>query len=1348
MHNVGRPFWEVYLNSEGGVQMQLKTYVISVLLIVLFGFSALGVSAQTIGLYFDENGEQPFYNPNNLEYPSQIDLFCIAKNLDPNTGIDGWETRIGWSDSLIVNLAELYGQAINVGAFPNFVVGLATPEGADDGFALLAKLSVFALGPGEVFLSQSDNPSIPGAEVPLYTSDRVLGAFSLEYGGAGLPSAAIGSRISSPNSTSVVTKSRISSLEIREGVLFGLVDDQKSWIEMPRREAGHPFNMTPEQKEALRLVPVFTSGDPNKSTSGQVVFEDDFEGYVADSGVPFTPTSQNPKKFNSGSTEDLGLDCRVFWGVLSDSDNGTGNFAFASAAIGCDCTEWLPQGIGGTWGDSYYREGFDYSVSSELSLTPEFEFQLENHTYRVEFDCKTVDFWYDEDYLSIDFSYENNGTVIFGVGFIDYNMPWTSRVRFDPTFNNLPYYGVEAGMRFSFSSAAEGGSDYGGAYIDNVRVSAHDSDLQITSVFATDSNVDISEPIPVEVTISNNGEWDSGDFHLGYQFIGDETVHQIPVASIYGYGSTLVELSIPYPEQGKTYWEVLEKGVNFTADVNDVIAESNEDNNTYDNVSLRWEGVNPPVILVHGILGGGIEKGGTQIYGEDFLQTIYNMTSSDLLNRSEDTNGEYVATWPARVPNAYPPENGFLKDVGITVPVSGSPISGSLGSQVVTDVTMPVQGGMWTPLIERLTNSSSYPAQQFVLPETTPSGPHEQDLFLFNYDWRVDLNPSRASLNGSTAASTKLDSLITWIKDNHPGADQLTVVSHSMGGLLVNGYMLWKQQLGQDHGIRRWISLGSPFQGSEKAMATLFGEQGKKILGIPFLKKRNSELFRNFVSGWELLPTQYYDSGMPDLSFWPDHAPFVVGSECSWPCPQYPTPVIGNFWDMGEIISDAGLDGWRHNAFSRQYSGQYRDSFMSMNPSNRINNVETVLITGCNVPTFRGVVRYTKEYQYFHWRFPDPVYYHNQAHDIAFASGDGTVGQWSARHANVDTTKLRRLYADGVQHVDLIRDPNIADFLNELIRGHDTSSYIGPWGLWEAPPSLELVDRPWKITWHTDVCMWPDKESEMDIMPVALELIDRDTGKLLVGAVHSDVPPGPIPPGETWSFWTSLDPRFHVSILDDDIMIFSNCQETLNLRLRVVPGPELWDPAIDPPAKDLSNFFVLGHLQLLEQNREWQWPDYASPEIYLEFNSIGNYGFAAYADFQMLNGVINQNNIWPDLYVDADGDGWQDLMVSGVEPGEEASGSFQPGFSVHPNPFNGGTQIKWALSAGEARKIKIYDATGRVVRVLAVDPSKNGNTQFDGRGDNGLSLASGVYFVALEGASGHVIGSQKITVLK
>lgn len=1329
--------------------MMSKIHWVFCVVVIMGVLMAVDASAQTIGLYFDDQGDQPFYDPADLEYPAQIDVFCIAKNLDPVTGIDGWEARIGYSDSLIVNVAQLYGQAINVGTFPSFSVGLASSVGTGDGFALLAKLSVVALGPGEIFLSQSDTPSIPGAEVPLYTTNRVLGAFSLEYGGNGLPSAAIGSRITSPNSSFVVTKSRISKLEIREGVLFGLVDDQKSWIEMPRREAGHPFHMTPEQKEALRLVPVLASGDPSKSISGQTVFEDDFEGYVADSGVPFTPESQNPKKFNSGTSEDLGFDCRIFWGVLSGSDNGTGNFAFASAAVGCDCTEWLPQGTGGTWGDSYYREGFDVGVSSELSITPEYSFQLENRTYRVEFDCKTEDFYYDEDYLSIDFSYENNGTVISGVGFIDWNMPWTSQVRFNPTFYNLPYNGVEAGMRFSFSSSVEGGSDYGGAYIDNVRVSVHDSDLQITSVFVTDPYVDISEPIPVEVTISNNGEWDSGDFDLGYQFIGDETIFEVPVASINGYGSTQVELSIPYPELGKTYWEVLEKGVNFTADIKDVIAESDEDNNTYDNVSLRWEGVNPPVILIHGILGGGIEKAGTQIYGEDFLQTVYNMTSSDLLHRSQDTNGEFIVTWPARVPSAYPPENGFLRDVGITAPVSGSPISGSLGSQVVTDVTMTVQGGMWTPLIERLTNSSSYPAQQFVLPETTPSsGPHEQDIFLFNYDWRLDLNPNRGSLNGSTAASAKMDSLITWIKDNHPGSDQLTVVSHSMGGLFINGYMLWKQQLGLDHGIKRWISLGSPFQGSEKAMATLFGEQGKKILGIPFLKKRNSELFRNFVSGWELLPTPYYDTGMPDLSFWSDHAPFVVGSECSWPCPQYPTPVIGDFWDMGEIISDGGLDGWRHNGNSRGYSNTYRSGFMSMNTSSRINNVETWLIVGCNVPTFRGVVRYTKEYRYFHWRFPSPVYYNSRAHDIAFTSGDGTVGQWSARHVNVDTTKLHRLYADGVQHVDLIRDSNIADFLNELIRGHDTSPYIGPWGLWEDPPSLELVDKPWKITWHTDVCMWPDKDSDMGIMPVALELIDRDTGKLLVGVVSSDAPPGPIPDGETWSFWTSLDPRFHVSILDDDIMIYSNCQETLNLRLRVVPGPELWDPALDPPAKDLSNFWVLGHLQLLEQNREWQWPDYASPEIYLEFNSIGDYGFAAYADFQMHNGVINQNNIWPDLFVDSDGDGWQDLQVSGVEHGEEAPANFEPRFSVNPNPFNGGTQIKWALSSGEAQKIKIYDATGRLVRILKVDPNGNGSIHFDGRGDNGLSLASGVYFVALEGASGQVVSSQKITVLK
>lgn len=71
---------------------------------------------------------------------------------------------------------------------------------------------------------------------------------------------------------------------------------------------------------------------------------------------------------------------------------------------------------------------------------------------------------------------------------------------------------------------------------------------------------------------------------------------------------------------------------------------------------------------------------------------------------------------------------------------------------------------------------------------------------------------------------------------------------------------------------------------------------------------------------------------------------------------------------------------------------------------------------------------------------------------------------------------------------------------------------------------------------------------------------------------------------------------------------------------------------------------------------------------------------------------------------------------------------------VKPNPFTNITQINFLVNPASFKAVKIYDATGNLVKTIN---SMNRNdafftTSWDGRNEKGITVASGIYFVALE----------------
>ena len=122
--------------------------------------------------------------------------------------------------------------------------------------------------------------------------------------------------------------------------------------------------------------------------------------------------------------------------------------------------------------------------------------------------------------------------------------------------------------------------------------------------------------------------------------------------------------------------------------------------------------------------------------------------------------------------------------------------------------------------------------------------------------------------------------------------------------------------------------------------------------------------------------------------------------------------------------------------------------------------------------------------------------------------------------------------------------------------------------------------------------------------------------------------------------------------------------------------------------------------------------------------------------------------------------GLNELQVTGsLVTGEEFKGSdrvrvIQPGqgprpATISPNPLNPEGILTFQTIAAGRVSVMMFDLQGGLVRTLAeipLLPAGEHELRFDGRGDGGKSLASGVYFYRIETAAGLQTG--RFVVLK
>jgi hypothetical protein len=74
-----------------------------------------------------------------------------------------------------------------------------------------------------------------------------------------------------------------------------------------------------------------------------------------------------------------------------------------------------------------------------------------------------------------------------------------------------------------------------------------------------------------------------------------------------------------------------------------------------------------------------------------------------------------------------------------------------------------------------------------------------------------------------------------------------------------------------------------------------------------------------------------------------------------------------------------------------------------------------------------------------------------------------------------------------------------------------------------------------------------------------------------------------------------------------------------------------------------------------------------------------------------------------------------------------------------PSPFRGVTRIGYGLPEETRVRLRVFDVTGRLVRVLLDGPAEAGRhaVRWNGRDSGGQAVASGVYFYRFDAGDFH-----------
>jgi pimeloyl-ACP methyl ester carboxylesterase len=124
-------------------------------------------------------------------------------------------------------------------------------------------------------------------------------------------------------------------------------------------------------------------------------------------------------------------------------------------------------------------------------------------------------------------------------------------------------------------------------------------------------------------------------------------------------------------------------------------------------------------------------------------------------------------------------------------------------------------------------------------------------VFPFSYDWRMPLEISEMQLAAFVTEVTERTKLLKhYNKGNYQDNPKVNLVGHSMGGLVIAGYL---ERQGAKAPVHKVVTLASPFQGSFEAVIKV--ATGTANLGTTPPSSREREAARMMPALYHLIPS-------------------------------------------------------------------------------------------------------------------------------------------------------------------------------------------------------------------------------------------------------------------------------------------------------------------------------------------------------------------------------------------------------------------------------------------------------------------------------------------------------------
>jgi pimeloyl-ACP methyl ester carboxylesterase len=274
----------------------------------------------------------------------------------------------------------------------------------------------------------------------------------------------------------------------------------------------------------------------------------------------------------------------------------------------------------------------------------------------------------------------------------------------------------------------------------------------------------------------------------------------------------------------------------------------------------------------------------------------------------------------------------------------------------------------------------------------------ESSFSIFPYDWR------RSILD-------HVDNLVfNIIREYETSNEKVTLIGHSMGGLLAKAAILKLDEQGHIDKISKFISIGTPWHGSPDSLkALLYGEPGVfenlsnffQILSAKATKK----MARMFPSVYQLLPSEFYYSH-PEGKFvlTDDDMEISYGSIKT---------MIQNLHDEEKDDSDH-VDIWK----------MYIDPLHSVLAADLPSEVVHDCLIGHSHPTLYKIPEKSKK----------GIVLKKYKNPSAFKNGDGVV----PLHSAVPNHEANLFYVKG-EHSELCSTTEVMEFIKWSINSGDTN---------------------------------------------------------------------------------------------------------------------------------------------------------------------------------------------------------------------------------------------------------------------------------------------------------------------